>query len=170
MDSIDFYSDMNIVFHTLDKENFSITMQCKNINSFKSGLYNLIDSQDIEVYNSDGIEYISFGEDGVIASFYNRMFCISFSSSGDYKAMMYNKKLLNGILLRDRGYSELQNKAADIKFWADLSLFNLDNNIDSKYLRDSSITCSLNINNDNAVCRFNAYLTYMNLSSLNKIL
>ncbi|CRF33871.1 hypothetical protein BRSU_1726 [Brachyspira suanatina] len=170
MDSIDFYSDISVVFHTIDMENFSIMIPYKNLNSLKNGLYNLIDTQNIETYYSDGIEYVYLGEDGVIASFYNGILCISFSSSGNYAAMAYNKKLLNGVLLRDRGYSELQNKTSDIKLWADLSLFDLENNydIDTEYLKDSSISCYLDIGQKNATCGFNVYMPHINISSLDK--
>lgn len=174
MDSIDFYSyiyiiSYNGVFEENYDNNYFILIPCEDINSLKSGLYDLMGEYEINTYKSGGIEYINFVEENVICAYKNGIFCISVGSD-NYIAIDGIEEIFYGDPLMDRFFLELNNKNYDIKVWNDLSSLNdyAKEVIDYRYIRDSSFSFYLNFTEKDAVCNFSVYLPNISLSPMKK--
>ncbi|CRF31437.1 hypothetical secreted protein [Brachyspira suanatina] len=179
MGSIDFYSDMYVIFYKSDskyaKLQSTVLMSYNDLNTLKKALYSLLSQYEKQVYSSGNIEYIVLLKEYIIITLGNGIFSIT-SCDYDSDFTYIDGILNNSSYLTDRGFTELQNKTSDIKLWLDLSLvyeseyledqINID--VVRKYFQNSSATFSLNLDDENAICDFDLYLPNINLSRISK--
>ncbi|WPC22756.1 hypothetical protein N4239_07345 [Brachyspira hyodysenteriae] len=179
MGSIDFYSDMYVVFYKSDskyaKLQSTVLMSYNDLNTLKKALYSLLSQYEKQVYSSGNIEYIVLLKEYIIITLGNGIFSIT-SCDYDSDFTYINDILNNSSYLTDRGFIELQNKTSDIKLWLDLSLVceseyitnEISDEFLKRYLKNSSATFSLNLDDRNAICDVDLYLPNINLSRITK--